>query len=49
MKLAYEKAANAGSDWRDTLMIGFDLGQPSLLNIEWLVDRAERGEWRGLW
>lgn len=49
MKLAYEQAENAGTDWREALATGFDLGLPSLFNIEWLIDRAERGEWSGLW
>ena len=49
MKLAYAQAESTGSDWRETLHVGFDLGLPSLFNIEWLIDKAERGEWGGLW
>lgn len=49
MKLAYEHAKSAGMDWQEALTVGFDLGLPSLFNIEWLIDRAESGEWSGLW
>lgn len=49
MKLAYVQAENAGTDWHEALAISFDFCLPSLFNIEWLIDRAERGEWSGLW
>ena len=49
MKFAYAQAENAGSDWRETLYVQFELGLPNLFNIEWLIDKAERGEWSGLW
>ena len=49
MELAYEKAKISELDWRETLDVLLDLGQPSLFNVEWLIDKAERGEWGGLW
>lgn len=35
--------------WFETLLSAFDSGVPDPLNVEWLIDRAEAGEWRGLW
>ncbi len=49
MKLVFLQAEVTGTDWREALAIAFDLGSPSLFNVEWLIDKAERGEWSGLW
>lgn len=49
MKLAYANAEDTGSDWRETLHVAVDLALPNLFNIEWLIDKTERGEWGGLW
>ena len=49
MKLACIQVEKTGSPWRETLTVAFDLGLPSVFNIEWLIDKAERGEWGGLW
>ena len=49
MKLAYMQAGTAGSDLREILTVALDLGLPSLFDIEWLIEKAERGEWSGLW
>lgn len=49
MKLAHAKVENTGTNWREMLHVVFDLGLPSLFDIEWLIDNAERGEWGGLW
>ena len=49
MKLAYVQAERIETDWRAALHVAFDLGLPSLFNVEWLIDKAERGEWSGLW
>ena len=49
MKLACAQAEETGSDWREALHVAFELGLPSLFNIECLIDKAERGEWGGLW
>jgi hypothetical protein len=49
MKLACETAKNTEPDWRGALSNCFELGLPSLLNMEWLIDRTERDEWSGLW
>lgn len=49
MKLAYAQAENTASDWREAVLAALDLSRPSLFNIEWLIDKAEKGEWSGLW
>lgn len=49
MDRACHYAASPGPDWREILIAAFDLGSPSLLNVEWLMDAVERGEWGGLW
>ncbi len=49
MKLAYAHSEKTGSDRLETLYIHFDLGLPNLFNIEWLIDKAEHGDWSGLW
>ncbi len=49
MKRAYAQAEHTGEDWPETLKAALDLGLPDLFNIEWLIQNAERGEWRGLW
>jgi hypothetical protein len=49
MKLVYEQAEKPGPDWRETLYVHFELGLPNLFNIEWLIDKAERGERSGIW
>jgi len=38
-----------GLDWREALFVSFGLGGASILDFEWIIDRAERGEWGGLW
>ncbi len=49
MKLAFANVEDATSEWRDSLYVAFDLGLPNMFNVEWLIDRAERGAWSGLW
>lgn len=49
MKTALLNIVWTGSDWRDALRDGFDPGISGLFNIEWLIDRAERGDWSGSW
>jgi len=49
MRLAYKQAELANTDWSEVLNLAFDLGLPSVFNIEWLIDKAECGEWGGLW
>jgi hypothetical protein len=49
MRFAYEQAEIESTGGHEALIIGFDLGLPSLFNVEWLIDMAERGEWSGLW
>ena len=49
MKVAYAQADTTVAYWRDTFHVAFDVGLPSVLSLEWLIDKAERGEWGGLW
>ena len=49
MKLAYAQLRNSGTAWRETLHVAFDVRLPIVFNIEWLIDKAESGEWGGLW
>ena len=49
MKLVCGHVENLDSDWREALATSFDLGLTHLFSIEWLIDKAERGEWSGLW
>lgn len=49
MEPIYGQAENTGSNWREALAVAFDLGMPSIFNIEWLVDKAERGDWGRQW
>lgn len=49
MKLACEYVAYSGSDWREALAAGLDIGLPGFVSLEWLIDKAERGEWSGSW
>ncbi len=49
MQFACIHAGNTGSDWREALSVAFDLGFPSLFNIEWLIDKSKRSEWGGQW
>ena len=49
MKRAYAQAETNEADWREALHVAFGLGLPGLFNIEWLIDKAERGEWGGVW
>jgi hypothetical protein len=35
--------------WIEMLICAFDLGISDTLNIEWLIDKAEAGEWSDLW
>ncbi len=36
-------------DVREVLLAAASLGLPQIFNVEWLIDRAERGEWGGVW
>ena len=49
MKLVCEHSRIIGPDWYEALAVGFDLDLPGLFNLEWLIDRAEHGEWSGPW
>lgn len=40
---------STGLEWRETLQLAVELSLPAPFNLEWLIDRAERGEWSGLW
>lgn len=47
MKLVCENARLNRLDWRE--LFGFEWDVPHYLNVEWMLDRAEQGEWSGLW
>ena len=40
---------NKKNDLIETLINAFDLGFYSPMDFEWLIDKAEAGEWGGLW
>lgn len=35
--------------WQALLSAPTPTLRPSLFNFEWLIDKAERGDWSGLW
>ena len=49
MKRAYAYVESVNSDWREALVSSFDLGLAHLFSIEWLIDKAESGDWSGIW
>ncbi|MDE0209768.1 MAG: hypothetical protein OXI66_17865 [Boseongicola sp.] len=49
MEFTCERAQVATHDWREVLLVAFELGLSSPLSFECLIDRAERREWGGPW
>ena len=49
MEFAYVQHDNTGLDWCEIFHIAFGSGLLRPFNIEWLIDKAEQGEWGGLW
>ena len=49
MKRDYEQAESIPFDWREMLESAVNLGLPKVFNFEWYIDKAEKGEWGGLW
>lgn len=49
MHHANAQARSTGLDWRETLQLAMEMGLPTPFNLEWLIDKAERGEWSGVW
>ena len=49
MRIAHKAAAPRRGDFHETLLTALSLGVPQGFNIEWLIDKAERAEWVGLW
>ena len=49
MEFTCERAEIDANDWREVLLVAFEMGLPSLFNLECLIDKAERGAWGGLW
>jgi hypothetical protein len=49
MRLSFEYTSCRRPEWRETLKTAFDMGVPSLLDLDWLIDRIEHDEWGGLW
>ena len=49
MEFTCVRAEVTANEWREVLLVAFELGLPGLFSLEWMIDRAETGEWRGLW
>ena len=49
MEFTCERAEVTDNDWREVLLVAFEMGLPSLFNLECLIDRAESDEREGLW
>ncbi len=49
MRPAHENMALCQHELDDLLYTAFSWGLPQAFNIEWLIDKAELGEWGGLW
>lgn len=49
MQFAYERPDATGSDWREALVSIISFRTWNVMNIDRLIDKAERGEWSGLW
>lgn len=49
MEFTCERAEVTDNCWREVLLVAFEMGLPSLFNLECVIDRAERGKWGGLW
>lgn len=49
MNFVRNQVALARQDIQDALFNQLTMASPSMFNIEWLVDRAERGAWSGVW
>ncbi|MEL7116855.1 MAG: hypothetical protein AAGP08_14965 [Pseudomonadota bacterium] len=42
---AYGRPKQEESDWRDALSAAIGFEWPRLMNIEWLIEKAETGAW----
>lgn len=49
MYVRHDHSARHGYDHDETLMGALSLGLPLFFNLERMIDKAERGEWGGLW
>ncbi|MFL4469059.1 hypothetical protein ACERZ8_03955 [Tateyamaria armeniaca] len=49
MQFANDDAALCRHELNETLYAAVSMCLPQLFNLEWLIDRAEHGEWSGLW
>lgn len=49
MQIAQDDLALRHEILNETLFKAVSLGLPHMFNFEWLIDKAERGEWGGLW
>ena len=49
MQIAQDRNRLCRSDASEALFTTVSLGVPNIFNIEWLIDKAERSEWGGLW
>lgn len=49
MRKTHDDPAMCQYEIHETLFAAVSLALPQAFNIEWMIDRAERGEWGGLW
>ncbi|MEL6414078.1 MAG: hypothetical protein AAGK79_16375 [Pseudomonadota bacterium] len=49
MQITNEDAGLRRHDLDEVLFAAVSLGLPIFFNVEWLIDKAERGEWSGIW
>ncbi len=49
MNLASARSECIADTYRETLTLAFEFGFPPLFSVEWMIDRAELGEWSGIW
>ena len=35
--------------WHEALQFALENTVPQVFNIEWMIERAERSDWRGVW
>lgn len=49
METAPAHRPETAHDWREVLFSAVDFGLPGPFSAEWLIDKAEKEEWAGLW
>ncbi len=49
MQIAQDSRRLRRSEATEMLFTAVSFGVPQIFNVEWLIDKVERGEWSGLW